>query len=344
MATENAKEIKADNKIENANENSEKEKGNVIQKKPLISLVIPCYNEEEAIPMLYPELRKISEQMAYVDFEFILVDNCSEDRTLELMKQLKEQDERVHYISFSRNFGKEASMYAGLKAAKGDYAAIMDADLQDPPSLLPQMYYAVSEEGYDCAATYRKDRKGEPFLRSKMADAFYRMMGRISSADMKSGARDFRLMKRQMVEAVLSLEENERFSKGIFGWIGFKTKWIAFENVERCAGKTKLPFWSAFTYALRGIVSFSTVPLAVSSMMGILCCIAAAFYAIYVIIKQIITAEAVAGYPSLVCLILFIGGVQLLMIGVLGQYMAQIYLEIKNRPKYIVKESDVLKK
>ena len=310
------------------------------QRKDLISLIIPCYNEEDAIPLLYPELVKISEQMNYVDFEFIMVDNCSEDRTLELMKELHEKDSRVHYISFSRNFGKEASMYAGLQAAKGDYATIMDADLQDPPALLPQMYQAVSQEGYDCAATYRKNRKGEPFIRSKMAEVFYRVMGHISSAQMKSGARDYRLMSRQMVKAVLSLEESERFSKGIFGWVGFKTKWIAFENVERSAGKTKLPFWSAFTYALRGIVSFSTVPLAASSMMGILCCIAAAVYAVYVIVKQLITAEAVAGYPSLVCLILFMGGIQLLMIGVLGQYMAQIYLEIKKRPKYIIRETD----
>lgn len=308
----------------------------------LISLIIPCYNEEEAIPLLYPELVKISEQMNYVNFEFIMVDNCSEDRTLELMKELHQKDSRVRYISFSRNFGKEASMYAGLKASKGDYATVMDADLQDPPSLLPEMYRAVSEEGYDCAATYRKNRKGEPWLRSVMANGFYAMMRKISSSDMKSGARDFRLMRRSMVDAVLSLEESERFSKGIFGWVGFKTKWISFENVERSAGKTKLPFWSAFTYALRGIISFSTVPLALSSVMGILCCIAAAIYAIYVIVKQLITAEAVAGYPSMVCLILFIGGVQLLMIGVLGQYMAQIYLEIKKRPKYIIRESDEL--
>ena len=310
----------------------------------LISLVIPCYNEEEAIPLLYPELVKISEQMNYVNFEFIMVDNCSEDRTLELMKELHQKDPRVRYISFSRNFGKEASMYAGLKASKGDYATVMDADLQDPPSLLPEMYRAVSEEGYDCAATYRKNRKGEPWLRSVMANGFYAMMRKISSSDMKSGARDFRLMRRSMVDAVLSLEESERFSKGIFGWVGFKTKWIAFENVERSAGKTKLPFWSAFTYALRGIISFSTVPLAMSSVMGILCCIAAAIYALYVIIKQLITSEAVAGYPSMVCLILFIGGVQLLMIGVLGQYMAQIYLEIKKRPKYIIRESDELER
>ncbi|HOO79572.1 MAG TPA: glycosyltransferase family 2 protein [Lachnospiraceae bacterium] len=306
----------------------------------LISLVIPCYNEEEAIPLLYPELVAISEQMNYVEFEFIMVDNCSEDRTLELMRELHEKDSRVRYISFSRNFGKEASMYAGLKASKGDYAAIMDADLQDPPTLLPQMYEAVTKEGYDCAATYRKDRKGEPWFRSVMANVFYAMIGKISSANMKSGARDFRLMRRSMVDAVLSLEENERFSKGIFGWVGFKTKWISFENVERSAGKTKLPFWSAFTYALKGIIAFSTVPLAISSLTGVLCCIAAAVYAIYVIIKQIISAEAVSGYPSLVCLILFIGGVQLLMIGVLGQYMSQIYLEIKNRPKYIIRETD----
>lgn len=306
----------------------------------LISLVIPCYNEEEAIPLLYPELVAISEQMNYVEVEFIMVDNCSEDRTLELMRELHEKDSRVRYISFSRNFGKEASMYAGLKASKGDYAAIMDADLQDPPTLLPQMYEAVTKEGYDCAATYRKDRKGEPWFRSVMANVFYAMIGKISSANMKSGARDFRLMRRSMVDAVLSLEENERFSKGIFGWVGFKTKWISFENVERSAGKTKLPFWSAFTYALKGIIAFSTVPLAISSLTGVLCCIAAAVYAIYVIIKQIISAEAVSGYPSLVCLILFIGGVQLLMIGVLGQYMSQIYLEIKNRPKYIIRETD----
>lgn len=310
----------------------------------LISLVIPCYNEEEAIPLLYPELVKISEQMNYVKFEFIMVDNCSEDRTLELMKELHAKDSRVRYISFSRNFGKEASMYAGLKAAKGDYATVMDADLQDPPSLLPEMYRAVAEEGYDCAATYRKNRKGEPWLRSVMANGFYAMMRRISSADMKSGARDFRLMRRSMVDAVLSLEESERFSKGIFGWVGFKTKWIAFENIERSAGKTKLPFWSAFTYALRGIVSFSTFPLAVSSLMGIISCVAAAVYGIYVIVKQLLTSEAVAGYPSLVCLILFIGGIQLLMIGVLGQYMAQIYLEIKKRPKYIIRETDTMER
>lgn len=306
----------------------------------LISLIIPCYNEEEAIPLLYPELVKISEQMNYVNFEFIMVDNCSQDNTLQLMRELHEKDPRVRYISFSKNFGKEASMYAGLRASKGDYATIMDADLQDPPSLLPEMYKAVSEEGYDCAATYRNNRKGEPWLRSVMANAFYAIMRKISSADMKSGARDFRLMKRTMVDAVLSLEESERFSKGIFGWVGFKTKWIAFENVERSAGKTKLPFWSALTYAFRGIISFSTVPLAISSMMGVVCCVAAALYAIYVIVKQLITAEAVAGYPSLVCLILFMGGVQLLMIGVLGQYMAQIYLEIKHRPKYIIRETD----
>lgn len=310
----------------------------------LISLVIPCYNEEEAIPLLYPELKKISEEMKEVEFEFIMVDNCSEDNTLQLMKDLRKEDSRVRYISFSRNFGKEASMYAGLKASRGDFVAIMDADLQDPPSLLPAMYEAVTKEGYDCAATYRKDRKGEPWLRSVLANAFYSLIGKISSADMKSGARDFRLMSRQMVNAVLTLEENERFSKGIFGWVGFNTKWIAFENVERSAGKTKLPFWSAFTYALKGIVSFSTVPLAVSSLMGILCCFLAAFYAIYVVVKELVTAEAVAGYPSLVCLILFIGGVQLLMIGVLGQYLAQIYLEIKKRPKYIIKETERMAK
>lgn len=306
----------------------------------LISLVIPCYNEEEAIPLLYPELVKISEQMNYVNFEFIMVDNCSQDRTLELMKELHAKDPRVRYISFSRNFGKEGSMYAGLKAAKGDYATIMDADLQDPPALLPEMYKAVKEEGYDCAATYRKNRKGEPWLRSVMADGFYAMMRKISSADMKSGARDFRLMRRTMIDAVLSLEESERFSKGIFGWVGFKTKWIPFENIERSAGKTKLPFWSAFTYAIKGIISFSTFPLALSSMTGIICCIAAALYAIYVIVKQLITSEAVAGYPSLVCLVLFLGGIQLLMFGVLGQYLAQIYLEIKKRPKFIIRETD----
>lgn len=306
-----------------------------------ISLIIPCYNEQETIPYLKEELNRIMSSFEGVDFEVILVDNCSEDGTLSLMKALHEGDERYQYISFSRNFGKDSSMYAGLKASTGDYVTVMDADLQDPPELLKEMYNAIKLGEYDCVAAYRKNRNGEPWFRSVLADGFYRFMGKISDADMVNGARDFRLMTRQMVDAVLQLEECQRFTKGIFSWVGFRTKWIAFENRERIAGKTKLPMKSAFSYALRGIVAFSTVPLVLTSIIGILICIAAFAFTAYVIVEQLILKNAVPGYASLMCIILFGFGINFLVLGIIGQYLAQMYLEIKHRPKYIIRESSL---
>ena len=276
-----------------------------------------------------------------VSFEVILVDNCSEDRTLSLMKKIHEEDNRYQYISFSRNFGKDSSMYAGLRASSGDYVTVMDADLQDPPELLMEMYQALKTEDFDCAAAYRKNRKGEPLLRSILADSFYRFMSKISDADMVNGARDFRLMTRQMVDAVLELEESQRFTKGIFSWVGFRTKWIPFSNRERVAGKTKLPMRSAFSYALRGIVAFSTIPLVITSIVGILICISAFVFTAYVLIEQLILKNAVPGYASMMCIMLFCFGINFLVLGIIGQYLAQMYLEIKHRPKYIIRESSM---
>lgn len=308
-----------------------------------ISLIIPCYNEQDTIPFLKEELNRVMSAFSDVIFEIILVDNCSEDNTLALMKKLHDEDERYQYISFSRNFGKDSSMYAGLKASTGDYVTVMDADLQDPPELLKEMYAALKTGEYDCAAAYRKNRKGEPWLRSVLADGFYRFMGKISDADMVNGARDFRLMTRQMVDAVLLLEESQRFTKGIFSWVGFRTKWIPFENRERIAGKTKLPMRSAFSYALKGIVAFSTVPLVITSILGIVICIAAFIFTAYVLIWQLILKSAVPGYSSLMCILLFGFGITFLVLGIIGQYLAQMYLEIKQRPKYIVRESSLEK-
>ena len=306
-----------------------------------ISLIIPCYNEEDTIPFMKKELDRVMGLFKDVSFEVILVDNCSEDKTLSMMKEIHEKDERFQYISFSRNFGKDSSMFAGLKASTGDYVTVMDADLQDPPELLLEMYEALKTGEFDCAAAYRMNRKGEPWLRSVLADRFYKFMSRISDADMVNGARDFRLMTRQMVDAVLQLEESQRFTKGIFSWVGFRTKWIPFENRERVAGKTKLPMKSAFSYAIRGIVAFSTVPLVFTSVMGIIFCLAAFIYAIYVVVKQTVLRDAVPGYPSLMCIMLLGFGLMLLALGIIGQYLAQMYLEIKQRPKFIIRETSV---
>lgn len=306
-----------------------------------ISLVIPCYNEEESIPFLEKELERVMTMMNEVSFEVILVDNCSEDNTLKLMKELHERNSIYQYISFSRNFGKDSSMYAGLKAATGDYVAILDADLQDPPELLIEMYETVKTGEYDCVAARRANREGEPWLRSVLAQAFYKMMSKISAYEIVDGARDFRLMSRQMVDSVVALEESERFTKGIFSWVGFRTKWISFDNRERVAGDTKLPMKSAFLYAIRGIVAFSTFPLVLASGMGMVTFFAAIIYTIYVIIKQLVTGEAVSGYPSLMCVMLFGFGVTFMILGIIGQYLAQMYLEIKKRPKYIIKDSSI---
>lgn len=307
-----------------------------------ISIIIPCFNEQETIPYLKNELYKVLNSMNDVEFEIIMVDNCSTDNTLSMMKDLKASDNRFHYISFSKNFGKDSSMYAGLKASIGDYVVIMDADGQDPPELISDMYKILKNEDFDIVAAYRENREGEPFLRSVFAKWFYNLMNKISDSNMVNGARDFRLMKRKVVDAVISLEESQRFTKGIFSWVGFKTKWISFKNKERVAGKTKLPMSSAFAYAIRGIVSFSTAPLFIASIIGFVFCIGSFIYFIVTVVKQLIFKEAVAGYASMMSVILFCFGLTFMLLGIIGQYLAQMYLEIKHRPKYIVKESDIL--
>ena len=308
-----------------------------------ISIIIPCYNEQESIPFLKNELYKVINSISDVEFEIIMVDNCSTDNTLNLMKELKQSDSRFHYISFSKNFGKDSSMYAGLKASTGDYVTLIDADLQDPPELIIDMYNILKKEDYDCVAAFRENRDGEPFLRSIFAKWFYNLMNKISDSNMVNGARDFRLMKRKMVDAVISLEESERFTKGIFSWVGFKTKWLPFKNKERVAGKTKLPMYNAFAYAIRGIVSFSTAPLFIASIIGFIFCFGSFVFFIITVMKQLIFKEAVAGYASMMSVILFCFGLTFMLLGIIGQYLAQMYLEIKHRPKYIVKDSDILK-
>lgn len=306
-----------------------------------ITVVVPCYNEEKALPFFYEEIQKVKTMLPQVKLGLLLVDDGSKDKTLDEFKKLKKKDPSVEYISFSRNFGKEAAIYAGLKHAKGDYVAIMDADLQDPPSLLPQMYAAVTEEGYDSAATRRVTRKGEPPIRSFFARKFYRIMNKISDVELMDGARDFRLMNRRYVNALLSLEEYNRFSKGLFGWVGFKTKWIEFENVERVAGETKWSFWKLFKYSLEGIVAFSEAPLYIASIMGAAMCGVGFIAMIFVIIRQLIFHNSAYGWASMVCIILLLGGIQLLCIGILGLYFSKAYLEVKKRPIYIAAEESL---
>ncbi len=306
-----------------------------------ISIIIPCFNEQEAIPYLKNELYKIINSRSDIEFEVIMVDNCSTDNTLIMMKRIKEEDSRFHYISFSKNFGKDSSMFAGLKASSGDYVTIIDADLQDPPELIIDMYNILKNEAYDCVAAFRENRDGEPFFRSLFAKWFYNLMNKSSDSNMVNGARDFRLMKRKMVDAVISLEESERFTKGIFSWVGFKTKWLPYKNKERIAGKTKQPMMSAFSYAIRGIVSFSTVPLFIASVIGFVFCLFSFIYFLITIFKQLIYKEAVPGYASMMSIILFCFGLTFMLLGIIGQYLAQMYLEIKHRPKYIINETDM---
>ena len=303
-----------------------------------ISLIIPCYNEEDSLPYLYEELKTVSEVMSMQSFEFIFVNDGSKDKTLQILRELSAKDERVCFLSFSRNFGKEAAIYAGLKKASGDYIALMDADLQDPPSLLEEMYSTLKNEDYDCVATRRMNRKGEPPIRSFFAKKFYQLVNKISNTEIVDGARDFRLMTRQMVQAILDVGEYNRFSKGIFGWVGFDTKWISYENVERVAGKTKWSFWGLFLYSLEGIIAFSTRPLHMASLFGILFCFVAFVMICFIIFKTIVFGEDVQGYASTICVIFFIGGIQLFCIGILGQYLSKTYLETKQRPLYIIKE------
>lgn len=306
----------------------------------LISAIVPSYNEQEALPYFYEEICRVAEEFKKkdVEMEFIFVDDGSKDGTLDIVKKYAEKDERVHYVSFSRNFGKEAAIYAGLEAAKGDYAVLMDADLQDPPALLPQMYQAIKEEGYDSVATRRVTRKGEPVIRSFFARMFYKIMNKMSDVDLVDGARDYRLMKRVMVDAILSMTEYNRFTKGIFGWVGFKTKWLEYENTERVAGETKWSFWKLFKYSLEGIIGFSTMPLMIASWMGVIMCMVAAIAIIFVIVRQLLFGGSAFGWPSMVCIIALFSGIQLLCIGILGQYLSKTYLESKKRPIYIAKE------
>ncbi len=307
----------------------------------LLSAIVPCFNEEENVVPFYEEFMKNREFFAEKEltYELIYVDDGSSDRTIEEVKKLRERDERVHLISFSRNFGKESAMYAGLKKAAGDYVVLLDADLQDPPSLLPEMF-GYLEEGYDCAATRRVTRKGEPPIRSLFARGFYKMINWNGRIEIVDGARDFRLMTRQMVDAVLSVTEYNRFSKGIFAWVGFRTKWVEYENVERMHGETKWSFWGLFRYALDGMLSFSNIPLAVTSFMGVLFCIVAFVMLLFVWVRALIFGDPTSGWPSLVCIILLASGVQLLCLGVLGQYLSKTYMEVKHRPIYVVKEEE----
>lgn len=306
----------------------------------LISLVVPCYNEEQSLPYFWKETAAVMHQMDYLDFEVIFVDDGSRDKTLEVLRSLAASDSRVKYLSFSRNFGKEAAMYAGLEHAKGDYAAVMDADLQDPPALLEDMYRAVTQEGYDSAATRRVTRKGEPPIRSFFARMFYRIINKMADVEIVDGARDFRLMNRKFLNALLELKERNRFSKGLFGWVGFKTKWLEFENVERVAGETKWSFWKLFKYSIEGIVAFTTTPLTLASFMGFLLCMVALCSTVFIVVRKLLFGDPVSGWASTASIITFIGGIQLFFMGIFGQYLAKAYTEIKNRPIYIVAESN----
>lgn len=305
----------------------------------LLSVIVPCYNEEESVADFYDELMKNSGffKERNLEVEILYIDDGSKDGTVAEVKKLHEKDERVRLISFSRNFGKEAGIYAGLQNAKGDYLVVMDADLQDPPALLPEMFSYI-DQGYDSVATRRVTRKGEPIIRSFFARMFYKLMRKISSTEIVDGARDYRLMTRQVADAILSMEEYNRFTKGIYGWVGFQTKWLEFENVERKKGETKWSFWKLLKYSVEGILAFSTVPATFASVVGILFCMLAFLFIVVIIVRTAIFGDPVAGWPSLVCIISMVSGVQLFCMGMVGQYVAKTYLEVKNRPIYIVKE------
>ena len=309
--------------------------------KEKISVIVPCYNEEEAIPFFYRKIAMVTEDMSDYDFEIIFVNDGSYDSTLDVIHKLADEDTRVKYLDFSRNFGKEAAIYAGLSHATGDYGVIMDADLQDPPELLPEMMNYIKNEGYDSVATRRVTRKGEPAVRSFFARRFYHLINRISKTEIVDGARDYRLMNRKFIDAILELSEYNRFSKGLFGWVGFKTKWIEFENVNRIAGETKWSFWKLFLYSIEGIIGFSTLPLAVAAFLGILFCIVAFIFIIVIIVRTLVFGDPTSGWPSLACIILLVSGVQLFCMGILGAYLSKTYLEVKNRPIYICKDKNI---
>lgn len=303
-----------------------------------ITLIVPCYNEEGALPLYYEEINKVMSSMKEYEFQLLFINDGSKDGTLDVLKEFADKDSRCEYISFSRNFGKEAAMYAGFCNAKGDYVAVMDADLQDPPGLLPEMAKILSSGEYDSVATRRVTRKGEPPIRSFFARMFYKLINKISDADIVDGARDYRLMTKAMVEAIVEMGETNRFSKGIFGWIGFRTYWYPYENVERIAGETKWSFWKLFKYSIEGIVSFSHAPLSIASWMGISCTGLSLLAILFIVIRRLIFGDPVQGWASTICVIVFIGGIQLFCMGVMGQYIGKIYAETKKRPHYIVSE------
>ena len=305
-----------------------------------IAIIVPCYNEQESLKLFYGEVSKILKKLAY-EYELIFINDGSTDHTLKILRKLNETDEHVNYISFSRNFGKEAAMYAGFCHAQGDMVAVMDADMQDPPYLLPDMLDKLLNEEYDSVAARRVSREGEPFIRSWFARRFYKIINRISDTDIVDGARDFRLMKSEMVKAIVSMTEYNRFSKGIFGWIGFRTYWMSYENVERAAGESKWNFWGLVKYAIDGIINFSQAPLSIASWFGMVMTLLSFVLLVVIVIRKLLMGDPVAGWASLVCIILFIGGVQLFCIGIMGQYIAKTYMETKKRPHYIVSESSV---
>ncbi len=306
-----------------------------------LSIIVPCYNEEHVLKIFHEtatqELRKIEN----IEYEIIFVDDGSRDNTLKVIKEIISEDKKARYISLSRNFGKESAMYAGMENSDGDYVVIMDADLQDPPALICEMLDAIENEGFECVGSRRVNRKGEPPIRSFFARMFYKLINKMSDAEIVDGARDFQMMTRKVVDAVLSIKEYNRFSKGIFGWVGFKKKWLEYENVERAAGETKWSFWKLFIYAIQGIIAFSTTPLVISSVCGILCCVIAMVMLVFIIVKTLILGDPTSGWPSLVCIILLLSGIQMFFIGVLGQYLAKTYLESKKRPIYIIGETNI---
>lgn len=307
-----------------------------------LSIIVPCFNEEEALPIFYKEINKISISMEKkCNFEYLFIDDGSTDDTLNVVKELSKKDKRVKYISFSRNFGKEAAMYSGLEKVTGDYIAIMDADLQDPPKLLEEMYNILEYEDYDTVATRRVTRKGEPKIRSFFARRFYKLINKMSKIELVDGARNFRLMKRQVVDAIISLKEYNRYANGIFSFVGFKTKWLEYENVKRVAGETKWSFWQLFKYAVNGIVAFTTVPLIISFILGFLFTIASSIMLIFLFINSVILNNNVSGVFTISSIVLFVSGIQLLCIGILGEYLSKNYLENKKRPIYIVKEDNL---
>ncbi len=308
-----------------------------------LSLIVPCYNEQEALPLFYKEVTKVMSKLDY-EYEVLLINDGSNDETLNIMKKIASTDDHIKYISFSRNFGKEAAMYAGFCNASGDYVAVMDADMQDPPSLLPEMIHILETGEYDSVATRRVSRKGEPPIRSFFARQFYKLINKVSDADIVDGARDFRLMRREMIDAIVNMSEYNRFSKGIFGWIGFRTYWLPYENQERIAGETKWNFWKLTKYAIEGIINFSQAPLSIASCFGMFMTFISFIFILFIIIRKLVFGDPVDGWASTICIITLIGGVQLFCMGIMGQYIAKTYTEVKKRPHYIVGESNLQSK